>query len=246
MNSDITGCSEDPNDLQSAQSIGALRGEVWLAVQTYQAQSLLRGRRGSEDKPAITGLLGFADRLKLLWQAARQDDPYADWWLIKVEEAIAQCRTQLNGVSEQLNALLDSECSLEISVAESSRPQRIALQFANPYAFRAAQMLADYDRLVCTSMTLRHTGFDIPEPLREQADGSGRWVRRVFALPQGYHFYDIARSDVLQGTQKALKAREVMGLMPEDVMSGVQVPSLRPRSPEIRVGAVNTDTGQQD
>jgi hypothetical protein len=29
---------------------------------------------------------GFADRLRVIWQAARNDDPYADWWLIKVHE----------------------------------------------------------------------------------------------------------------------------------------------------------------
>ena len=92
MNSSPPSLSESNKTEQIQHSVGALQGEVWLTVQTYQAQSLVRGRRRSEDKPAIIGLVGFADRLKTVWQAARQNDPYADWWLIKIEEAIVLCR----------------------------------------------------------------------------------------------------------------------------------------------------------
>ena len=59
---------------------GTLRGQVWLTVQTRQAQRLIRGRSGNADKPAIIGLVGFADRLRVNRQAARNDNPYADWW----------------------------------------------------------------------------------------------------------------------------------------------------------------------
>ena len=175
-----------------------------------------------------------SDRLKTVWQAARQNDPYADWWLIKIEEAIVLCRSRMNNVLEQFNTLMDSQRSLQVTIAESSKPQRIALQFANPYAFRAAQMLAEFDRLVCTVVTLRHVGVDIPNALSGQADSSGRWVRRVFALPQGYHFYDIDRAAVMQGTQRAIKAREVMGEVPEDVMRGEKQPSLRPKPLDVQ------------
>jgi integrating conjugative element protein (TIGR03761 family) len=209
-------------------AVGSLRGEVWLTVQTYQAQSLIHGRRSGEGKPAIVGLVGFADRLKTIWQAARQNDPYADWWLIKIEESIASCREQLNHLFEQFSQLLGSQHSLQVTIAESSKPQRVALQFANPYAFRAAQMLAEFDRLICTVMTVRHLGMASPQALDEQFESSGRWLRRVFALPQGYHFCDIDRDAVNQGTQRARNARDRMGEVPDDIMCGSQLPSLRP------------------
>jgi integrating conjugative element protein (TIGR03761 family) len=212
----------------AAQSVGSLRGEVWLTVQTYQAQSLVHGRRSGEGKPAIVGLVGFADRLKTLWQAARQNDPYADWWLIKIEESIALCREQLNLLFEQFSQLLAADYTFQVAIAESSKPQRIALQFANPYAFRAAQMLAEFDRLICTVMTARHIGVAIPQALDQQFEASGRWLRRVFALPQGYHFCDIDRDAVNQGTQSARNARDRMGDVPDDIMCGRKLPSLRP------------------
>tara|TARA_R110001592_G_scaffold363329_1_gene684174 strand:- start:6580 stop:7377 length:798 start_codon:yes stop_codon:yes gene_type:complete len=220
--------SIDTNQEHHERSIGSLRGEVWLTVQSYQAQSLVHGRRSGDGKPAIIGLVGFADRLKTLWQAARQNDPYADWWLIKTEESIAACREQLNHLFEQFNQLLKSHYNFEVAIAESSKPQRIALQFANPYAFRAAQMLAEFDRLICTVMTVRHLGVATPPTLDEKFEASGRWLRRVFALPQGYYFCDIDRNAVKQGTQRARNACDRMGEVPDDIMRGRRLPSLRP------------------
>lgn len=218
------------NPPESSHAVGNLQGEVWLSLQTYQAQSLVRGRRRSNDKPAIMGLVGFADRLKTLWLAAKQDDPYADWWLVKVEQGIVDCRSRLDSVFESLTPLLQTQPGLQISLAQSNKPQRIALHFTNPYAFRAAQMLAEYDRLMCVFITLRHVGLSIPIPLSEQAEGSGRWIRQVFSLPQGYHCYEINREAVRQNSAQAQKAREAMGEVPEAILLGETKPLLRPAS----------------
>ena len=229
MNSDTGRPHENPAENSIESVPGALQGEVWLTIQTYQAQSLVRGRRAADGKPAIIGLIGFADRLKALWQAVRFDDPYADWWLLKVEEEVAGVRAQLQGLQQQMDALIsESHCALEFTVAQSSRPQRVSLQFANPYAFRAAQLLGQYDQLMCTDMTLRHLGIDMPGDLVDQVAGCGRWVRRVFALPQGYHCLEIRRADIRQGTPVVVKARERMGEIPEDILCGARLPSLRP------------------
>ena len=228
MNSDDAHADTQAVDYANHKGPGALQGEVWLNVQTYQAQSLIRGRRGSEEKPAIIGLVGCAERLKVLWQAIRFDDPFADWWLIKVEESIADARSRLHRLKTQIEELLAISDSFEVSFAQSSRPHRVSLQFANPYAFRAAQMLADYDRLMCTSLTARHLGIALQDDVAEQVRSSGRWLRRVFALPLGYHYLEVCRHDVLQGTARAEKARACMGEIPREVLCGEQLPSLRP------------------
>ena len=101
---------------------GALRGQVWLTVQTRQAQRLVRGRNGNADKPAIIGLVGFADRLRVIWQAARNDDPYADWWLVKVHEALERVRDLIKNEQAALDAQLEQLTALEVTVAESMKP----------------------------------------------------------------------------------------------------------------------------
>ena len=209
---------------------GVLRGQVWLTIQTWQAQKLVRGRKGTAEKAAITGLVGFANQLRAIWQAARDDDPYADWWLIKVHQALEGAVQLVTQRQSEVDVLLAQMRSMEVAVAESTRPYRVPLRFANPYAYRGARLIAAYDTLVRTVLTAMHIGlFD-----RETSDGflnpCTRKIRGVFALPQDYRFLGIDREVIRNGTGKATQAVELMGVVPEGVMSGQLRAPLVPRS----------------
>ena len=208
---------------------GALRGQVWLTVQTRQAQRLIRGRNASADKPAIIGLVGFADRLRVIWQAARSDDPYADWWLIKVHQALERIRNQVKTEQAALDIRLEQLTALEVAVAESMKPYRIALQFANPYAYRGAQMIAEYDTFVRTLLTAHHVGLLSGSSTQGMLNTCARKIRGTFAVPQGYHFLGVDRESLKQGTANASRARQIMGEVPEDVLSGAHHAPLTPR-----------------
>lgn len=208
---------------------GALRGQVWLSVQTRQAQRLIRGRNGNAEKPAIIGLVGFADRLRVIWQAARNDDPYADWWLVKVHEALERVRDLVRVEQAALDAQLEQLTAMEVSVAESMKPYRIALQFANPYGYRGAQLIAEYDTFVRTLLTAHHVGLLSGAAMEGLLNACARKIRGVFAIPQGYHFLGVDRVSLKQGTANASRARQVMGEVPEDVLDGSHCALLAPR-----------------
>jgi len=67
---------------------GPLRSRTILQVQIRKAHALVRGRRQDGAKPAIIGLVRFAALLGPIYAAAARDDPWADWWLIKVERLL--------------------------------------------------------------------------------------------------------------------------------------------------------------
>ena len=214
---------------QNRDGPGALRGQVWLTVQTRQAQRLIKGRNGNGDKPAIIGLVGFADRLRVIWQAARNDDPYADWWLVKVHESLEKACNRVNTEQAALDTQLEQLTALEVSLAESMKPYRIALQFANPYAYRGARLIAEYDRLVRTLLTAHHVGLLGNASMEGLLNTCASKIRGTFALPQGYHFLNVDRAALQQGTANASRARQLMGEVPEDVLSGTQQATLSPR-----------------
>ena len=218
-----------PEDVSVDAGPGALRGQVWLTVQTRQAQRLIRGRNGNANKPAIIGLVGFADRLRVIWQAARNDDPYADWWLVKVHEALERVRDLVKNEQAALDTQLEQLLALEVAVAESMKPFRIALQFANPYAYRGAQLIAEYDRFVRTLLTAHHVGVLTGAAMEDLLNMCARKIRGVFAVPQGYHFLSVDRAALQQGTANATRARQVMGDVPEDVLTGAHQAPLAPR-----------------
>ncbi len=220
---------QSPQASAATESPGALRGQVWLTVQTRQAQRLIHGRKANAGKPAIIGLVGYADRLRVIWQAARSDDPYADWWLIKVHEALARTRHLLDTEQSALNRRLAQLSALEVTVAASQQPYRIALQFANPYAFRGAQMIAEYDRYVRTVLTAQHVGFLSGTEREGLLNGSARKLRGVFSTVQDYRYLGVDREMLRQGSANASRARQLMGEVPEEVMSEQRLAPLTPR-----------------
>src|SRR5690606_38405599 len=88
MSQQAPGISKATSSESPVRPSAGLRGEVSLTVHTRYAKSLIGGRPASAGKPAIIGLLGFANRLRVIWRAAKQDDPYAHWWLIRLDAAL--------------------------------------------------------------------------------------------------------------------------------------------------------------
>ena len=208
---------------------GTLHGEVWLTLQTHQALMLVHGREALPDKPAIVGLIGFADRLRLIWQGAHSDDPYADWWLIRIDEAIRSVSDFVEAQQATVSSQLEQLSSMDVSVASSERPTRIRLQFASPYAYQAASLLARYDELVCAVITAAHVGLLGFERRQQIQHSCARKLRRLFMLPQNYRYLKLSRATVRARTGRAHEARKAMGEIPEDILNGERRSPFAPR-----------------
>lgn len=213
--------SDDPEAPSEARP-GVLRGGAVLTLQTRQAQRLVKGRGYSADKPAIIGLIGFANLVRSVWHGARADDPYADWWLLKVHGALAQADPALARMAQTVADRFDALDALQVVPPASTRPVRVSLNFSNPYAFQAAHLVGTFDALACQVLSARHVGLLVRDEAEALLHQGGRVVRRVLQSPVGYRFFGITRRDLAQGTTKAQQARESMGEVPDDVLTGGQ------------------------
>ena len=201
---------------------GVLRGRATLTLETRQAQRLVKGRGTSAEKPAIIGLLGFANRVRTLWHGARADDPYADWWLLQVEDILVQAGHELLTLEQGIAKRFEALGAIEVAPPVSLKPARIALNFSNPYAFRAAGLIGRFDALVCMILSARHVGLVERDAAEKTLHQGGRWVRRALQSPVGYRLLGVTRDDIDQGTAKALQARDAMGEIPDDIQQGTR------------------------
>jgi integrating conjugative element protein (TIGR03761 family) len=207
---------------------------VGVVLHTYQAQNLLHGRKAQNGKPGIMGLTAFSDRLKTLWYGSRHDDPYADWYLLRIEQGLANCQQHYQALFQALDQQLAQLKGFDITLADSRQPQRFSLSLAHPYAFQGLRRLVEYDHLIRRDMTLKHLGEALPSNLQERVKGSGRLLRRVLALPQHYCHLTVNRKAVTQNTAKAQIAHQCMGEIPADILNKQQLPSIRPLLPVDR------------
>lgn len=209
----------DDDDLPSP---GALRSETWLTIQTRQAQRLVQGRRAEDGTPGIIGLTRYAAMLRPIWNGARTDDPYADWWLVKLHDLLDEAWSEMDVLQEHVNKVLQAQSGVNVQVAQSVEPIKVPLMFSNPFAFRGAYLLAKYDELVRSILTARHVALLDRDTAEKLLHDGGRLVRRVFTGVVGYSFLGINREDIRLMTAKWKQAEDKMGKLPDDVLNKVQ------------------------
>lgn len=235
MNDDIADTRNTPRALPdnadpvvdyttAASRPGLLRGSASLDIQTRQAQRLVYGRRRTENKEHIVGLVRFGMNMKRIWSSAGRDDPYADWTLLQVEEALNSTRDFINTLRQETESLLETAATgVQINIAHSLQPVRVPLQFANAFGYMGAYLIADFDQLVCAILTGRHVGLIQRGNSDKALHNCARRVRHAFALSGLWKFTLVTRADMRNGTPIALKAREamaIMGELPQAVLDG--------------------------
>lgn len=236
----VGSTTQRPSENRQPKTVGHLASEVCLAVHSHQALRLIWGRRRTAQKPPISGLIAFASAVNTIWQAAEGGNPYALWWLIKIEAGIEECRAHLNDQFDQAGYLHPDSEVLEVGTAESEQPYRIRLAFSNPYAYRAAHMLGEFDALVRTCHTLKFVGAGEPSELHTMVARAGHQIRRVFAIPQRFKVCAIDRDDMRQHNQRAQRAVQLMGPLPEEILNAETLPLFVPAGVLHTPGAGST------
>jgi integrating conjugative element protein (TIGR03761 family) len=154
----------------------------------------------------------------MLFFCARLDDPYADWWLVKVEDALQHAAVRNGQLRQRIDSLLAAKRGMHVDIAESLSPIQVPLKFGNPYASQGAVLLTEFDVLVRSILTARHVGFlDRNEAERTLLYG-GRAVHRVFASATGFQNQSVKRKDIHENNARARKAQELMGQIPDDIL----------------------------
>jgi len=239
--------STELHDTRSwSESPGALRSQAVMEIQTRQAQRLVYGRMAAEGKHEIVGLLRFAAMLRPIWSGSMADDPYADWWLVKIERELTQAREQLKHMENTVEQHLAGAPAVNVVVAQSLSPAKLELNFSNPYAFHGAYLLADYDALVRAVLTARHVGLMDSRTSEKLLAEGGRYLRAAYETGRGYRYMGIKRVDLVQGTAKARKAVETLGELPQPVISGKLRSTYAPKVHGADAVNVETDTTDTD
>ncbi len=198
---------------------GPLRGDVTLVVQTAFAQRLVVGRSATVGRNGLLGLFPFADMLRAIWRGAEAVDPYADWWLLKVEYALDRAGRELHELQRDLSTALVAIEGLVIEPASSVQPVSTALQFTTPHAFRGAQLIGRCDGIARAVLSARHVGCMPAAALTKTLWRTGHAMRRAFGAARGYRPTGVTRADLITCTPRAALVVQLMGVLPPAVLN---------------------------
>src|SRR3546814_6586111 len=81
-------------------NLGSLRSAMSLTLHTHHASRIWHGRAPTEGRAGIIGLNGFISAMNKMKRGAEQDDPYSDWWMLRIEDKLADTKRSEEHTSE--------------------------------------------------------------------------------------------------------------------------------------------------
>ena len=96
-------------------NLGSLRSTMSLTLHTHHASRIWHGRAPAEGRPGIIGLNAYISVMNKMKRGSEQDDPYSDWWMMRIEDKLEQTKAALKGLREQVDqALADVPAALSL------------------------------------------------------------------------------------------------------------------------------------
>ena len=229
-------------------NLGALRSVMSLTLHTHHASRIWHGRMAGDDRPAIIGLSAFLAVMSRMKRGAEQDDPYADWWMLRIEDKLAETRKLLQTLREQVDHVL-ARVPAAFTMGENLNVQPVTLPlFASAQlGFSAIYLLADFDELARKLLLAHHTALIDRSTLERWLNDGAHALRSLFTLAQKFRPSGATRADLAAGSPAGQAALERFGALPQEVIDGTWrsgfAPPLRRQATTAAPTAVNDPEG---
>ncbi|WP_372178664.1 PFL_4669 family integrating conjugative element protein [Xanthomonas axonopodis pv. phyllanthi] len=240
--------AEDPKPPALQLNLGSLRSAMSLTLHTHHASRIWHGRAPADGRPGIVGLNGYIAVMNKMKRGAEQDDPYSDWWMLRIEEKLSQTDTALRQLREQVDrALTEVPAALSLGDNLNVQPIRLPLFVNAQLGFMAVYLLADYDELARKLILAHHTALIDRSTLERWLNEGAHALRSLFSLAQQYRYSGCTRDDFAARNAAARAALEKFGELPQDVLEGTRrsryAPPIVRRSALGRTARASDDAG---
>ncbi|GKS73332.1 TIGR03761 family integrating conjugative element protein [Acidovorax sp. SUPP950] len=172
-----------------AQGIDAIGGLVdggldQMMIHTIEAYRIFLGRSrdtANHINPIIGGKR-VASCLRNLWMLTANDNPYAEWALLRHEHGVNDVHKHLQDEIAKAEGMLDQQRKrgLVLAVLASSSPMTVNLGFRSPYGYAISMLVVDYDHYVRLQKTLQRKNLLTDEEVRASLRKAQRAILNVF------------------------------------------------------------------
>src|SRR5690606_29104096 len=175
-------------------------------------------------------------------RGAEQDDPYSDWWMLRIEEKLGQTRSRLQLLRQQVDeALATVPAALSLGENLNLQPVTLPPLINAQLGFMAVYLLAEYDEVVRKLILAHHTALIDRHTLDIWLEEGAHLLRSLFTAAQQYQYSGTVRDDFAAQNAAARAALEKYGPLPQDVLQGSRrsrcaAPRGRRRTPASEAG----------
>jgi integrating conjugative element protein (TIGR03761 family) len=194
-----------------------------LTLHTHHAARIWHGRRATETKNGIIGLSAFAGIMTRMKRGAELDDPYSDWWMIRIEEKLIASKLAMTALQEELDQIItDVPNALSIGENLSVHPVTLPIFLNAQLGFLAVYLLTQYDEYARRLLLAHHTALIGRRDMERWLDAGAHVLRSLFGLAQQYKYLGTSREDLAANNARAQEAIKIQGELPQDILDGTR------------------------
>ncbi|EHK90216.1 PFL_4669 family integrating conjugative element protein [Aggregatibacter actinomycetemcomitans] len=226
-------------DIQnSLNELGALRSDINMTLHTHYATRVWAGRPWSaisEDKTDgndkenkfYSQIISMPHCLSILNQVntdAANDDPYADQFLIALEEKIISARKEMQALNEQIYTLYANQIpeGIDIQRCQNVAPVTMPIYIKYPLGYILVYLLTDYDSVARAVLTASHIAIMTKADAKAWMQKASHLMRSVFGMAQQYRHSGVTRQDLIENNARAQSAVTRLGNLPQDILDGTK------------------------
>lgn len=205
--------------MQQANQPGKLKTNIELTIQTTIAQNILKGKRKGP-----VGIVRFNSLITPIWQASGKDNPYADLFFLKLYGMIRLLQKDIQTLYDEYGNNLSLTDGVEINIAKSQAPLKMTLQFNNPYSYRVAYLIVEFENLARLLLSLKYLGVVQGKAVNKALSTCRFKLLRILSKPLHWKMMDVTRADLQLETEKGREAVKLLGEVDGRVLRGELVP----------------------
>lgn len=208
---------------------GAIRSKVTLMLHTKEALKIFMGRKEDKENGIhhIPGISVYAKLLRTIWGACLSGQPFAKYWIQKIEIKLAETEQDLKQFLESLKEH-ESKSIFNISKSLSVKPVEVELNFATPYTYKVVYCLVLVDEIAAKLITLRHLALIPTSEFNKGIRDARGAMNRLLNSIGGFKPLDITLNDVRERNAKYIEGVEAMGELPDVIVKNKYVPEFSP------------------
>ncbi|KIH80551.1 PFL_4669 family integrating conjugative element protein [Pseudomonas batumici] len=204
-------------------TLGPLRSSMELTLHTHYAARIWQGRPAGEEKSGIISLNGFVSLMNKIMRGAEQDDPYADFWMIRIHEKLEHSKDAFTLIRDRLDERMGSlPTAIRVGENFNVHPVTLPLYINTQLGFLAVYLLIDYDNIVRRLLLAHRTALMGRREMERWINAGGHVLRSLFGLAQQFKLSGTTREDFIANNAVAREARERFGELPTDVLEGTR------------------------
>jgi integrating conjugative element protein (TIGR03761 family) len=232
-------------DTQLQLITGPLRSTITIELHTHLATRTWTGRQPdpAEKIHGIIGLPRFLNIMNIIRLDAMADNPYADLWMLNIEERLLSAREEMNALIDSMKTIFSQLPEMmTVESCTSIQPARFPIFASSQLGFIAVYLLTDFDELMRKALLAQHMALINRVEMNDLRQKGGNLIRSILVLAQKYRRIPATRQDIREGNARSLAAKELAGPIPEDIFNGTRRAAYAPplRQPTDEASAPET------